>query len=94
MNDRVGVRELRQNLSVYVRRVMAGERLVVTDRRRPVAVLAPLPADEDPLERLISDGRATRPVGDLLELAPGPGDAGDPRALTRALEEQRAERSG
>ena len=29
---RVGVRELRQNLSVYLERVIAGERLEVTDR--------------------------------------------------------------
>ncbi|HXI18655.1 MAG TPA: type II toxin-antitoxin system prevent-host-death family antitoxin [Chloroflexota bacterium] len=39
----VGVRELRQNLSVYLRRVEAGETLRVTDRGRPVALLGPLP---------------------------------------------------
>ena len=39
----VGVRELRQNLSVYLRRVEAGESLPVTDRGRPVALLGPLP---------------------------------------------------
>ena len=35
--ERVGVRELRQNLSVYLRRVGAGQTLEVTERGRPVA---------------------------------------------------------
>ena len=35
MSDSVGIAELRQNLSVYLRRVSRGERLVVTDRARP-----------------------------------------------------------
>ena len=47
MATNVGVRELRQNLSVYLRRVAKGERFVVTDRREPVAELVPLADDED-----------------------------------------------
>jgi prevent-host-death family protein len=39
---RVGVRELRQNLSVYLRRVQAGETLEVTERGRPVARFEPI----------------------------------------------------
>ena len=39
----VGVRELRQRASELLRRVEAGETIEVTDRGRPVAVLAPLP---------------------------------------------------
>ena len=42
--NRVGIRELRQNLSVYLRRVQQGESLEVTERGRPVAVLGPLSA--------------------------------------------------
>jgi prevent-host-death family protein len=45
MSGTVGVRELRQNLSVYLRRVKAGERLVVTEHNVPVADLVPLDAD-------------------------------------------------
>ena len=41
--DQVGVRELRQNLSVYLARIARGETLEVTDRGRAVAILAPLP---------------------------------------------------
>jgi prevent-host-death family protein len=37
---RVGVRELRQNLSVYLERIALGETLEVTDRGQPVAILA------------------------------------------------------
>ena len=39
MSETVGVAQLRQNLSRYLRRVARGERLVVTDRNRPVAEL-------------------------------------------------------
>ena len=36
----VGVRELKDHLSEYLRKVQAGERVVVTDRGRPVASIA------------------------------------------------------
>ena len=90
MTDSVGVAELRQNLSVYLRRVAQGERLVVTDRNRPVAELGPPPLTGAALDRLIADGRVTRPVRRLL---PDPITlAGDPHALSRALDEVRGER--
>lgn len=55
--ERVGVRELRQNLSVYLRRVKEGEALEVTEHGRPVAVLGPRSPSTDWRERLIADGR-------------------------------------
>ena len=58
--SRVGVRELRQNLSVYLRRIDRGERFEVTDRGRPVALLVPLPSGLSPLQRLIAEGRVRR----------------------------------
>jgi prevent-host-death family protein len=39
----VGVRELRQRASELLRLVERGETIEVTDRGRPVAVLAPIP---------------------------------------------------
>ena len=54
----VGIRELRDRLSDYLRRVKAGERLVVTDRGRAVAVISP-PADEPTsrqFEELLREG--------------------------------------
>lgn len=85
--DRVGVRELRQNLSVYLRRVTRGETLEVTEHGRPVAVLAPLP-DLDPLSRLAAAGRlrpALRTLTSLGEPLPATAISG-----TAALDEQRA----
>lgn len=86
----VGIAELRQNLSRYLARVQAGERLVVTDRNRPVAELGPPPSTGAALDRLIADGRVARPLRrglpEPLELA------GDPHALSRALDEIRGER--
>lgn len=88
--SRVGVRELRQNLSKYLRRVVRGETLEVTDRGRPVAVLAPLPEASSPLERLVASGRAVRPSDDLLTLLPPRGRVST--RLSRALLDERAER--
>lgn len=73
-DNRIGVRELRQTLSACLRRVSAGETLVVTDHRRPVAVLAPLPAPESEpksiLDRMIARGEALRGIGGLLDVVP------------------------
>lgn len=72
----VGVRELRQRASELLRRVQAGETIQVTDRGRPVAVLAPIP-DGGPLERMRAAGElspATLSIEDLPEpllLTPG-----------------------
>lgn len=38
----IGIRELKAKLSECVRRAASGERLIVTDRGRPVAQLTPL----------------------------------------------------
>ncbi len=89
MSQTVGVAELRQNLSRYLERVARGERLVVTDRNRPVAELGPAPTTGAALDRLIAEGRVPRPVRRGL---PEPLDlAGDPRALSRALDEIRGD---
>lgn len=86
----VGIAELRQNLSRYLRRVEHGERLLVTDRNRPVAELGPPPNTGAALDRLIAEGRVSRPLRRGL---PGPLElTGDPHALSRALDEVRGER--
>jgi len=87
MTMSVGIAELRQNLSQYLRRVEQGERLLVTDRNRPVAELGPPPSTGAALDRLIAEGRVSRPVRPGL---PGPLHLdGDPYALSRALDEIR-----
>lgn len=90
MSDSVGVAELRQNLSVYLRRVRNGERLLVTDRNRPVAELGPAPSTGPDLDRLIAEGRVSPPLRsglpESLDLT------GDARVLSRALEDIRGDR--
>lgn len=56
----VGIRELRAHLSTWVDRAREGEEIVVTERGKPVARLAPL-AKEDPLDRLVRLRLATPP---------------------------------
>jgi prevent-host-death family protein len=90
MSQSVGVAELRRNLSVYLRRVSRGERLVVTDRNRPIAELGPAPTTGPDLDRLIAAGRVSRPFRSRL---PEPLElGGDPRALSRALDDVRGDR--
>ncbi|MBA2426827.1 MAG: type II toxin-antitoxin system prevent-host-death family antitoxin [Actinobacteria bacterium] len=42
----IGIRELRQRASEYLRLVESGETVEVTDRGRPIAMLVPIPADD------------------------------------------------
>lgn len=79
---RVGVRELRQNLSVYLERVKEGETLTVTEHGAVVAMLTP-PVTGSVLERLVADGRAVAPRGSLRDLAaPRPASMPGPPAET------------
>ena len=89
----VGVRELRQNLSVYLDRVKDGETLRVTEFGRVVALLIPLPAEKlSPLDRMVREGRATAPTGSLRDRPrPKPAPAETPSSeemLARDREER------
>jgi prevent-host-death family protein len=66
MTARVGVRELRQNLSRYLERVRAGEAFVVTDRREEVARL--IPVADDAFAELSQRFGATVPIGRLEDV--------------------------
>ena len=72
-----GVRELKNNLSRYIRRIEAGERVVVTAHGRVVAELIPparhRPAMASQFDRLIASGVISPPAedGDPLEGCPG-----------------------
>jgi prevent-host-death family protein len=90
---RVGVRELRQNLSRYLAEVKDGESFVVTERGRDVARLTPSGPEDSPIARLVAERGATMPRRDLLELAAGStrGPAPGPPS-SQVLEEMREER--
>jgi antitoxin (DNA-binding transcriptional repressor) of toxin-antitoxin stability system len=90
--DRVGVRELRQNLSVYLDRVKAGAVLEVTEHGRAVALFTPLPGPTTALEQLVAAGRATAAVGDLLALGPPLGRRPERRASQALAALRRTER--
>jgi len=63
----VGVRELRQQASRYLRDVERGTAIEVTDRGRPVARIVPLqPATS--VDALIAAGAITPSKGDPLDL--------------------------
>jgi prevent-host-death family protein len=61
MTTTVGVRELKNRLSTFLRRVADGERITVTDRGRPIAVLGPSgeSADAAFARELVRDGLAS-----------------------------------
>jgi prevent-host-death family protein len=79
--EQIGVRELRQNASVYLERVKDGESIEITQRGVPIAVLSPAPG-LSALDRLIAEGKATPARGDLAawlrENPPGEPDPGAP----------------
>jgi prevent-host-death family protein len=90
---RVGVRELRQNLSVYLERVKNGETLEVTEHGRPIAQLGPRPAKPLSLiDQMIADGRITPATVDHRTIPPPP-SIPDPsgKSLTQILLEMREE---
>lgn len=86
--ETVGVRELRQNLSVYLERVKRGETLTVTEHNQIVATLQPASARANPIDRLIEERRAAAPT--RLE-RPAPLQTKLKRPLSRVLDDLRAD---
>ena len=90
---RVGVRELRQNLSVYLSRVKKGETLEVTEHGQPVARLTPNPPTKESIvDQMIADGRITPATFDHRKIPPPP-SIPDPsgKTLSEILQEMRDE---
>jgi prevent-host-death family protein len=69
---RVGIRELRQNLSVYLKRIQEdGQPYEVTEHGHAVARLTPLPNEPmSPWDQLVAEGHVSLAAGDLLEFEP------------------------
>lgn len=74
----IGIRELRQNASKYLRLVEdRGEPIQITDRGRPVAYLTPVPTTTSRVEQLRASGRirpgkgSWKDIGPPLEPTPG-----------------------
>lgn len=88
----IGIRELRQQASRYLRNAERGETIEVTDRGRPVARLVPVPR-AGRMEELAATGRLVPASGDALELglplAPAEGKPLPSEALAEAREHER-----
>jgi prevent-host-death family protein len=90
--ERVGIRELRQNLSVYVKRIREeGRSYEVTERGEPVARLSPLEGRAtSTIQRMIEEGRIT-PATRKWEDLPAPLPALKGKPLSQILLEMRDE---
>jgi prevent-host-death family protein len=58
--ETIGIRELNDNLSRYMKRVKSGEKIIVTDRKKEIAIILPLEkkAKEEKIYQLIQRGVA------------------------------------
>ena len=86
----IGIRELRQNASLWVAKAKAGRTIQITDRGRPVARLVPLTSIDQARDKLIAEDQlipasAPRVPLSTADLIGGP-------SLTSILDEQRADR--
>ena len=89
---RVGIRELRQNLSVYLAKVKTGRTLTVTDRGKPVAILKPLDSDESFWQELVAAGTLIPATRSWSDIRPPGGGSDCNRTTSRRLQEIREER--
>jgi len=90
--ERVGIREMRQNLSRYARRARRGESFVITDRGTEVARLVPAPDRMSAIDRLVAERGARRGEGDMLDAVPQLPEPIPGPPTSEVLDEMRAER--
>ena len=59
--ETVGIRQLKENLGQYMNRVRTGEKIIITDRRKEIAVIIPLEKKdkEEKIYKLIRSGMAS-----------------------------------
>jgi prevent-host-death family protein len=69
--ERVSISKLKDQLSAYLKKVRAGQTVVVTDRNQPVAQLTPIPQQESEdarVARLVAQGIIRLPNGPRLDM--------------------------
>ncbi len=70
--ERVGIRELKENMSRYMSKIRTGEKIILTDRKKEIAIIMPLgkKPGEEKLYQLIQQGLASWDGG-MPEGVPG-----------------------
>jgi prevent-host-death family protein len=74
---RVGIRELRLNLSRYVADARTGTEVIVTDHGKPVARLVQIEDDDALYERLVREGKITPALRPKRKRLPPPIELSD-----------------
>lgn len=90
--QKVGIRELRQNLSVYLRRVKEGAVFSVSDRGKVVAILKPADRAEDALQQLVDEGAVFPATASFSEFGGPAGEVDDSHAVSKILQGMRQDR--
>lgn len=90
--ERVGIRELRQNLSVYLAKVKAGAAFAVTDRGKAVAVLKPLAKEDSAWQQLVDDGTVVPAHGSWSDIERPGGDEDSSRVASEYVQQMREDR--
>ena len=73
--ETIGIRILKENLSRYMKQVKSGETIIVTDRKKKIAVIMPFEkaTEEEKIFRLIQRGMASwsgsKPSGMISRIA-------------------------
>jgi prevent-host-death family protein len=87
--NRIGVREIRQDASTILARVEEGEEFIITNRGVPIARLLPIDVDDQTLiDEMIANGDIVEADGNLWEL-PAPTYKVKGKSATQQLIEER-----
>jgi prevent-host-death family protein len=59
--ETIGIRELKENLSRYMKKVKTGEKVVVTDHKKEIAIILPISkkAKEEKIYQMVQQGIAS-----------------------------------
>lgn len=90
----VQIARLKNNLSMYLKRVQHGEEVIVLDRKKPVARIIPMPPDlDEELRELAAEGLIRLPIKPLPKnFWKTPGLKISAKKILKALEEEREDR--
>lgn len=90
----IGIRELRQNASKYLRLVKEGETIEITERGEPIATLAPVARTESAFDRLVAEGKVIPPrqPGRIADIEPIPLKRGERPPSEELIEERESDR--